>query len=128
MIVNEHNCDFRAYDLPAFFARNCAMDRIDGQWIQDRLTGERGERTRLANHLGISLDKLSKTLKGERRIQENEFPLLLKWFNVRLENDKAAPDQDLQEILREARELNEEGRQVLREHLRLILGAPEYRR
>ncbi|WP_172332717.1 hypothetical protein [Mangrovicoccus sp. HB161399] len=104
------------------------MERIDGQWIKERLTGKRGEQAQLARHLGISNDKLSKTLRGERRVQESELPLLLEWFQLHLETDQEQQDKDLQEILVEARELNEEGKQILLEHLRLILRAPEYRR
>ena len=60
------------------------MDVIDGQWIAARLTGRRGEKAEIARAMGISSDKLSKILSGERGIASNELPGLLSYFNIGL--------------------------------------------
>jgi phage repressor protein C with HTH and peptisase S24 domain len=57
------------------------MDVIDGEWIRVRLTGERGEMARLARHMGIDQMKLTKVLKGERRVQPEEIPSVLSFFD-----------------------------------------------
>ncbi|SMP36551.1 hypothetical protein [Shimia sagamensis] len=46
----------------------------------ERLTGEHGEQTRLAEAMGIDSDKLSKILKGKRRVQAKEVPGALAFF------------------------------------------------
>lgn len=56
------------------------MDVIDGEWIKARMTGDRGEQARLAAAMGIDNDKISKVLKGLRRVQPNEIPLVLAFF------------------------------------------------
>lgn len=57
------------------------MDVIDGNWIKQRLTGERGEQAALARALGITQAKVSLTLKGTRNVQPSEVPKLLEFFN-----------------------------------------------
>lgn len=57
------------------------MDVIDGEWIKARMTGDRGEQARLAAAMGIDNDKISKVLKGLRRVQPNEIPLVLAFFD-----------------------------------------------
>ena len=59
------------------------MEVIDGKWIKARLTGRRGEITELANALGISSDKLTKSISGIRNVQPDEVPKLLAFFNDR---------------------------------------------
>lgn len=56
------------------------MDVIDGEWIRARLSDERGERARLARHLGMDGAKLAKILSGERRVQAVEIPAILSFF------------------------------------------------
>lgn len=54
---------------------------IDGTWVLARLTGERGEKAKLARHLGIEPHKLSKSLTDERRFTPQEIALLQDWFS-----------------------------------------------
>ncbi|MBM2293809.1 helix-turn-helix transcriptional regulator [Sulfitobacter pseudonitzschiae] len=65
------------------------MDVINATWIKARLTGERGEQARLAEAMGIDNDKMSRILKGKRRVQPEEIPKVLKYFNVDTELDNA---------------------------------------
>lgn len=60
------------------------MERIDGDWIRQRLAGKRGEQKRLAEALGISEDQMSKTLSGRRNVQPDELPRLLAYFGEQL--------------------------------------------
>jgi phage repressor protein C with HTH and peptisase S24 domain len=59
------------------------MDVIDGEWVLRRMHDVRGERAKLAEYVGISRDKLSKVLKGERQIQPTEAPLFVAYFENR---------------------------------------------
>tara|TARA_R110000868_G_scaffold369682_3_gene633090 strand:+ start:18362 stop:18691 length:330 start_codon:yes stop_codon:yes gene_type:complete len=97
------------------------MEEIDGAWIRKRLTGARGEQARLAEHLGISTDKLSKTLRGNRNVQAEEVPLLLDFFNERIVSDTSGEALLLQQISR----LNTAGQEVLRRQLDALLATPE---
>jgi hypothetical protein len=63
------------------------MDVIDKNWIAARLTGKRGEVADLARAMGVSLDKASKTIKGERKVQASEIPGLLSFFGVKAPAD-----------------------------------------
>lgn len=65
------------------------MEQIDRYWIQNRLDGTRGEKAALASAIGISTDKLSKILKGERNIQAREIPKLLAFFQEGYESAPA---------------------------------------
>lgn len=56
------------------------MDVIDSNWIKARMTGKRGEQARLAEAMGIDNDKMSKVLRGDRRVQPEEIPAVLKFF------------------------------------------------
>lgn len=56
------------------------METVDAEWLKERLTGEHGEQTRLAEAMGIDGDKLSKILKGKRRVQAKEVPGALAFF------------------------------------------------
>lgn len=58
------------------------MDIIDSEWILRHLSGDRGERARLAEAMGIDNDKMSKTLKGLRRVQPEEIPGVLRFFGI----------------------------------------------
>lgn len=66
------------------------MEVIDGNWIKERLKGERGEQARLAAAMGIDNDKMSKTLKGLRRVQPDEIPAVLRFFG---EDDGVKPER-----------------------------------
>lgn len=64
------------------------MDVIDGAWISARLPDKRenrGERARLARHMGWDSAKLSKTLSGVRKVQAEEIPKLLSFFGARMD-------------------------------------------
>lgn len=56
------------------------MDVIDGDWIKARLTGRRGEQSRLAEYIGITKDQMTKTLSGTRRVQPHEIPKVIAFF------------------------------------------------
>ena len=58
------------------------QDMIDGNWIRQHLRGEHGEKQRLAAHLGISPDKLSKVLTGARQLSGAETVATLRFFNA----------------------------------------------
>ena len=62
------------------------MDVIDGKWIKARLSGQRGEQARLAEAMGIDNDKISKILKGLRKVQPEEIPAVIAFFE-----DRTAP-------------------------------------
>jgi len=62
------------------------MEQIDREWILARLTKTRGEKTRMAQALGVPKEVISRILKGERKVQASEIPALIKFFGV------AAPD------------------------------------
>lgn len=61
------------------------MDIIDANWIKSRLSGRHGEQAQLARAMGIDNDKLSKTLRGLRRVQPEEIPAVLAFFGERPE-------------------------------------------
>lgn len=56
------------------------MEVIDKDWIKARLTGRRGELAELARATGLSNDKLSKILKGDRKVQVEDVPGILNFF------------------------------------------------
>lgn len=57
------------------------MDEINASWISARLTGKRGEKSRLAEAMGIPLGNLSKILAGERKVQAEEIPGVVRFFS-----------------------------------------------
>ena len=59
------------------------MDVIDGKWIEARLSGAHGSRKALADAIGITPDKITKIIKGERQVRANEIPLILRYFENR---------------------------------------------
>jgi plasmid maintenance system antidote protein VapI len=61
------------------------MEKIDGKWIEARLSGERGQKAKLAEALGVKSDKISKIIKGERQVQPEEVPVILRFFGLHLE-------------------------------------------
>lgn len=56
------------------------METVDRDWLEKRLTGKRGELARIAEALRIKPDQVSKIISGDRRIQPEEIPKLLKFF------------------------------------------------
>jgi hypothetical protein len=76
---------FRGYLCDSFSATSRRMELIDKDWIEARLTGKRGEKSRLAAAMGIDADKMSKILAGERRVQAHEIPAILAFFDMQAE-------------------------------------------
>lgn len=68
------------------------MDVIDGKWIKTRLSGKRGEQARLAEHIGVSADQMAKILSGVRRVQPEEIPRVVSFFDT---GGPKAPVQDM---------------------------------
>lgn len=99
------------------------MDMIDADWINARLTGRHGEKTRLAVALRISKDKVTKILKGTRDVQLEEVPRLLEFFGITLSEDSG--DHTRQELLGKLKRLNEAGQALLEKHLKSLLETPE---
>jgi transcriptional regulator with XRE-family HTH domain len=60
---------------------NIAMETVDTKWLISRMSGKRGEKARLAEALGIGPDQVAKILNGVRRVQPDEIPKLLAFFN-----------------------------------------------
>ncbi len=60
------------------------MDVVNAEWIEARLTGKRGEKTRLAEAMGINIDKLSKIMRGERSVKATEIPGAMDYFGESL--------------------------------------------
>lgn len=73
------------------------MEMIDGKWLAARLSGEHGEKARLAAAMGISRDKLSKVLNGRREIQLAEIPRVLQFFGVEFPEGQAGRAQGMSE-------------------------------
>ncbi len=78
--VNRHECEFRHYSATAISATLDAMDVIDGSWIKARLPNRRGEGAKFARHMGWDSAKLAKVVKGERKVQAEEIPRVLAYF------------------------------------------------
>lgn len=57
------------------------METIDGEWIRARLTGRHGEKAELADFMRVKRDIISKILGGKRRVQPEEIPRVLAFFN-----------------------------------------------
>jgi len=90
---------------------NHYMEKVDANWIRARLTGEHGEQQRLAEAMGINGDKLSKILKGKRRVQASEVPGAIAFF----QNPKREPsDPQWQDLRNLWSELTPEEREFLR--------------
>lgn len=60
---------------------NIAMEIVDTKWLLARMSGKRGEKARLAEALGIGPDQVAKILTGVRRVQPEEVPRLLAFYN-----------------------------------------------
>ena len=98
------------------------MIQIDKEWLSKRLEKKRGEQARLARFLGITNDQMSKTLKGSRRIQPEEIPRLMEFFDVNLQEHV---DPDLAEIQRLWPQLSPANREFLRRSAKAQLVDPD---
>ena len=94
------------------------MDVVDADWIKRRLTGERGQQARLAEAMGIDNDKMSKILRGLRKVQADEVPKVIRFFNGETLGDLT---QDEKELLSAWRRLSDEHRQSVQT---LLQGLP----
>lgn len=94
------------------------MDVINAEWIKARMTGKRGEQARIAEAMGIDGDKISKVLKGNRQVQPEEIPGLLKYFNETL---SGVEDDLLKELEDKIRLLPKERLPEARQHLEYLL-------
>lgn len=56
------------------------MEVIDRNWIARRLTGRRGERAELARFMNVKPDIVTKILSGDRRVQPEEIPRVVAFF------------------------------------------------
>ena len=57
------------------------MDVIDGKWIEARLSATHGARKALADAIGLTPDKITKIMKGERAVKAHEIPLVMRYFD-----------------------------------------------
>ena len=86
---------------------NIAMETVDTKWLMARMSGKRGEKARLAEALGIGADQVAKILNGVRRVQPDEIPKLLAFFNE--EGPSLSEDEiRLLRLFREAPESRQE--------------------
>jgi transcriptional regulator with XRE-family HTH domain len=59
------------------------MDLIDADWIKRHLSQRHGELKALADATGLSPDKITKILKGQRQIKAHEAPRIKAFFFTR---------------------------------------------
>ena len=125
--VNQICCDYRPYNQGAISATIPVMETIDRHWIKARLEPlGRGSQARLAAHMGIKPDQLSKIMRGDRDVQQDEMPRVLSFFNARIVTDES--ESDRQEILKGAENLNSDGLRLLQKQLNEMLETPSLRR
>ncbi len=53
---------------------------IDKDWIKAKIADRRGIQTKLAHHVGISPNQMTKVMTGERRIQGDEVLKIIDFF------------------------------------------------
>ncbi|MEM8555710.1 MAG: helix-turn-helix transcriptional regulator, partial [Pseudomonadota bacterium] len=100
--VNPSRCDFDTYDFRNQAKTIKRMDVIDGEWVTRHLTGERGEKAKIAEHLGIDPPKLARILNGERQVQPDEVPKLLEYFGYEIKPSNQGLAEDLNRVLSQA--------------------------
>lgn len=127
-MVKAKRCDIRHYSLGAKYATFSTMPHsltpIDKNWIKERLaTRGRGAQARLAEHLGLQPNVMSKIMNGTRALQQDEVPKVLEFFNARIVIDDTK-EGAIEQLLRDAGRLNSEGLQLLRSQLNGILQTP----
>lgn len=59
---------------------SCPMEVIDGSWVRAKLAERPGLQARLARATGIGQDKVSKIIANKRRVQPEEIPAILRFF------------------------------------------------
>lgn len=64
---------------------NRNMEKIDADWLKERLAGERGKKARLAEKLGVGSDVVTKMTSGVRQIRQDEVPVILEFFGLHVE-------------------------------------------
>lgn len=100
------------------------MTKIDRIWIKTRLAQmERGSQARLAEHLGIANNMMSKIMSGTRALKQDEIPKVLSFFNARIVTDDDV-DENIETILRGAGRLNADGLRILQKQLNEMLQTP----
>lgn len=65
------------------------MEVVDKNWIKERIAGRRGVQAELAEAAGLTKDQLSKILAGTRKVQADEVPRIIAFFEPRLRPDRA---------------------------------------
>lgn len=65
---------------PLRYAQRDCMDVIDGEWIKKRLSTKHGEKSRLARHMQVKPEVVTRILNGERQVQAIEIPRVLSYF------------------------------------------------
>lgn len=106
------------------FPQHGGMTKIDRTWIKMRLAQmERGSQARLAEHLGIANNMMSKIMSGTRALKQDEIPKVLSFFNARIVTDDDI-DQNVEDILRAAGRLNADGLRILQKQLNEMLQTP----
>lgn len=63
-----------------------------GDWIREGLERSGKTQAELARGIGMSKDKLNKTLRGSRRLQAHEVPLVSRFLNYPPPKDLTTPD------------------------------------
>lgn len=84
------------------------MDVIDGKWIAARLGKSRGAKAALADAMGVGQDVVSKILNGKRRVQPEEIPRVLAYFD-----EPATEDDVTHRLLARIELLTEQEREFL---------------
>jgi len=122
--VKRQECEFRQYRFVSIFATNRGMDTIDRDWIKERLDKmPRGSQARLARHMGIQTNTLSKIMSGKRTLQQDEIPKVLTFFNARIVTEEEV-GKDLQTVISKASRLNSDGLRLLQNQLNEMLRTP----
>ena len=91
---------------------NVAMEIVDIRWLKARLTGARGEKARLAEAIGIKPDQVAKILHGVRRIQPDEVPKIMAFFDE-VSFSVSAEEQRILQLYRQAPEARREAAEAL---------------
>ncbi|AZV00177.1 CI-like repressor [Paracoccus phage vB_PbeS_Pben1] len=122
--VNRQSCENRPYHSRAISATSHTMEKIDRHWIRARLAGmPRGTQKRLADHLGIASNMMSKIMSGKRLLQQDEVPKVLSFFNARIIADEGIA-RDREVLLRGVDQLNSDGLRLLQRQLDEMLQTP----
>lgn len=69
-------------------------EAITAEWLQQKLSGEWGLQSALADFMGLDKTKMNKIVKGTRLISSDEADMIKRFFEVRREIPKE-PDEDI---------------------------------